>query len=381
MKRAQPASGGAVRTSGRSHRHPVGPRSAANTVHDLIAISNDLRSHITENLRCRGYGGLRPSFAPLLSRIWAGAVPQGRLAKQLGVSVQAASQTVGAAERVGYVARVPNPDDGRSKLVVVTDLGRRLVEEGAEATAARAAHYADHVGARRFARFETALLRLHAGLGPVNGEGPLGRIEPRGAVVVVVLLADRATGDLREAVVDGGRRAIRGTQVTALMHIGPHGARASDMARVQRVSRQAISATMRELEALGYVSRGSDDEDGRGVVFVLTEQGTRLVEDYVERIDAIERDYEAILGPARFAEFAETAYDLRHRIRLGSIMGDDPAAITAVRAGSARTGSELGYLAAELRRWLGDADAARLGQVLSQMSIAIEKAARFPGRS
>ena len=102
-------------------------RSAENTAHDLIAISNDLRRHINDDLAALGYVELRPSFAPLLSKLWQGGVPQGLLAEAMGVSAQAASQTVGLAEQAGYVVREPNPDDGRSKVVVLTDLGRQFV--------------------------------------------------------------------------------------------------------------------------------------------------------------------------------------------------------------------------------------------------------------
>jgi len=114
-------------------------RGVDNTIHDLIAVSNDLRRHIRADLAARGHAELRPSFAPLLTRIRAGGVPQGRLAEAMGVSPQAASQTVGLAEQAGYVTREPNPDDRRSKLVVLTDAGRAFVADGGAAIAARAA--------------------------------------------------------------------------------------------------------------------------------------------------------------------------------------------------------------------------------------------------
>jgi DNA-binding MarR family transcriptional regulator len=108
-------------------------RSADNLVHDLITIANDLRRHIDSTLAELAYEDRRPVFAPLLSLVWQGGVPQGRLAEALGVSPQAASQTVGLAERAGFVTRVSNPDDGRSKLVVLTELGRAFVADGAAA--------------------------------------------------------------------------------------------------------------------------------------------------------------------------------------------------------------------------------------------------------
>lgn len=344
------------------------PRSADNTVHDLIAISNDLRRHINDDLRRRGYGELRPSFAPLLSRIRGDGVPQGRLADELGVSVQAASQTVGLAEHAGYVTRVPNPNDGRSKLVVLTDLGRHFVEHGAMAIDTRAAQYAEHVGEGRLARFDAALTQLQAGL---DADARLvAAREPRRAMFAVVLLAERATDQLRAVMLDGGHDEIRGTQNTVLVHIGPHGARASELARARRVSRQAISSSLHEIEALGYLSRRHDDNDARGVVFVPTNRGRRLLADYVAGIEVTEGEYRIVLGPSRFAQFAATAHDLRHRIRLASTRESAPALppVDGYRI-VARPDHELLGLAVDLHRWLGAADSARLAELLGSATM------------
>lgn len=360
----------------RSDRLLDQPRSVDNTVHDLIAISNDLRRHLTEDLRALGYEDLRPAFGPLLSHVWERGLPQTSIAEALGVSVQAASQTVTAAEQAGYVTRMPNPDDGRSKLVTITESGRRLVGHGGEAIGGRSARYAEYVGARRLARLEAALLRLYTGLG-AQGQELLFPIESRSAIVASVPLAERATAELRDAVVASRTRAIRAAQTTALVHIAPHGARATDMARAQRVSRQAVSSTMRELEALGYVSRRRDESDGRGVVFTLTARGRGLVEDYVQCVDRLERDYEAILGRTDYVEFAATAYDLRHGIGLERAVAIDRAASGRMLTGSARTDQALADLADQLQRWLGIDDTARLAEELGRRHMDNERARRF----
>ncbi len=346
------------------------PRSADNTVHDLIAISNDLRRHINDDLRRRGYGDLRPSFAPLLSRIREDGIPQGRLADELGISVQAASQTVGLAEQAGYVTRVANPNDGRSKLVVLTDAGRRFVEHGAIAIDERSAQYAEHVGEGRLARFDAALVRLQAGLG-LDAEARLvTAIEPRRAIFAVVLLAQRATDQLRAVLLDGGHDEIRGTQNTVLVHIGQHGARASELARARRVSRQAISSTLHEIEALGYLSRRHDDNDARGVVFVPTKRGRRLLAEYIAGIELTEGEYRVVLGPSRFAQFAKTAHDLRHRIRLESTRESAPPRPPVDEHGIvARPDHELLGLAVDLHRWLGATDSARLAEFLGSATM------------
>ena len=50
------------------------------------------------------------------------------LADQAQMSKQSASVLVDQLERLGYVRRVPNPTDGRARLIVIEQRGRRAVE-------------------------------------------------------------------------------------------------------------------------------------------------------------------------------------------------------------------------------------------------------------
>lgn len=344
-------------------------RSAENTVHDLIAIASDLRRHIRADLAARGYTELRPAFAPLLTRIWQGPVPQGRLADALGVSPQAASQTVGSAEQAGYVTREPNPGDRRSKLVVLTPLGRSFVADGGAAIGTRAADYATYLGARRFARFDGALARLRVGLGIDEG-GPAASLAPGSSVMAVAAIASHAMASLRAAMDEGGHRGIGGTQNLVLVHIGPHGARSSELARAQRISRQAVSATLHELESLGYVTRHDDPSDARGVVFRPTRRGRSALGTYVAGIDALEARYTAELGAARFAALAGSAHELCSRIRLHrALEGAQGAAGEPGRIDAGRPAAELAELASELVGSLGPADALRLSELLGHVAV------------
>ena len=344
-------------------------RSAENTVHDLIAISNDLRRHINDDLAARGYLDLRPSFAPLLSRIRVHGVPQGKLADAMGVSPQAASQTVGLAVRAGYVTREPNPADRRSKLVVLSELGREFVADGAVAIATRAADYARFVGARPFAHFDNTLARMRAGLGIADDSAPVASLEPRTSIMSVSLLADHAMRELQAAMHAGGHDAISATQNLVLVHIGPDGARSSELARAQQVSRQAVSAILHDLEALGYVHRREDAIDARGVVFTPTRRGRRVLDDYVAGIDALEGMYEAVVGAARLADLARTARDLSHRILLERMLPTLAQPALVAPASGARRQTELAELATDLWRWLGQADAVRLTAMLRQLAL------------
>src|SRR5262245_1449695 len=127
-----PAMPPADRSRRRNGRAPAWSRYRGNAPRHLIAISRQLQSRALRELRERGFAGVRPSFTPLLSRLWHGPRPLSLLAEELAISAQACSQLVGHVETAGYLERRPNPDDGRSRVVRLTARGRALVEESVE---------------------------------------------------------------------------------------------------------------------------------------------------------------------------------------------------------------------------------------------------------
>ncbi len=65
-------------------------------------------------------------------RVFQRIAPEGSrlmdLADQAQMSKQSASVLVDQLERLGYVRRVPDPTDGRARLIVIEERGRRAVE-------------------------------------------------------------------------------------------------------------------------------------------------------------------------------------------------------------------------------------------------------------
>lgn len=97
-------------------------------------------------------------------RLMAGMDPDGTriavLAERAGIAKQTATSLVDHLERAGYVERVPDPADGRGRIVRFTARGwsvipvARAVEEQIEA------EWAAHLGPRRTAQLRDALERL-----------------------------------------------------------------------------------------------------------------------------------------------------------------------------------------------------------------------------
>lgn len=71
----------------------------------------------------RGHPDVRPAHGYAFQAIGADGATAGELGKRLGVTKQAAGQMVDELERLGYITREPDPDDGRRRLVKLTPRG------------------------------------------------------------------------------------------------------------------------------------------------------------------------------------------------------------------------------------------------------------------
>lgn len=79
-----------------------------------------LREFVTR-VEAAGYDDLRPIHGMVFQALRGSGATSTELAEHLGVTKQAAGQIVDELERKGYLTRLPHPDGGRRKLVVLTD--------------------------------------------------------------------------------------------------------------------------------------------------------------------------------------------------------------------------------------------------------------------
>ena len=99
------------------------------------------------------------------ARVAARIAPNGSrvsdLAEQARVSKQSAASLVEQLEKAGYVERVPDPTDGRARLVRLTPRSRRVAEAADAEVECVLAEWADHIGNDR-------LQQLHEILGDLR---------------------------------------------------------------------------------------------------------------------------------------------------------------------------------------------------------------------
>lgn len=97
-------------------------------------------------------------------RIFARIGPSGTRLSDLAAQAQVTKATAGfivdQLERSGLVRRVPDPDDGRARLVTITDKGQHAVQLAAEEVAAVEEEWTAHLGPRRMRQLRQTLTQL-----------------------------------------------------------------------------------------------------------------------------------------------------------------------------------------------------------------------------
>lgn len=345
---------------------PAWPRYRDNLARHLIGIARDVQLRLMGHLLSeRSYLGLRPSFGVPISLVAQAPRPVSELARALAISAQAASQLVGLAEQAGYLARTRDPEDRRARRVVLTEAGERLVRDAANHLRAIGAEHARRVGASDYQRFESALAKLVASLELTprpSGRAALPGLGRAPAAGLLPILSTHVEQSLMRTTSQRGHTGLKLSHGQILTLIGPSGARLHRLAELHRVSRQAISATARDLEALDIVARDGDPADRRGVIVRLTDRGRKLIEDSVEALDALERDWRKRIDAAEFDALEQVARRLYEALALETEILRDAFAPTTPGPLPA---AELARIASRLRDRLGSEDAARLAARLA----------------
>src|SRR5512133_1317421 len=119
-----------------------------------------METRVFEGLAAAGFADLTPAQARVFQRI----APEGSrltdLAAQAAITKQSAGFLVDQLERNGYVERVPDPADGRARLVRIAERGTRSVEASRRIVAQVEAEWTAHLGERRMTQLRRILTDL-----------------------------------------------------------------------------------------------------------------------------------------------------------------------------------------------------------------------------
>ncbi len=107
-----------------------------------------------------GFEDMTPAQGRIAARIGPHGTRLTDLAEQALVTKQTAGHQVDQLERAGYVRRVPDPTDGRARLVQMAERGREVVALARKIEHEVEAEWTAHLGDETAAQLRAALERL-----------------------------------------------------------------------------------------------------------------------------------------------------------------------------------------------------------------------------
>lgn len=129
-----------------------------------------LNELVSAGLAERGFADLRPAHGTIGQHIADRGSRVTELAQLAQLSKPTVVYLVNDLERLGYVERIPDPADGRAKLVRFTERGARAQEAAREIVAQIEHDWSQLLGRRDFDTLRGLLQRLHEALWPSQGD-------------------------------------------------------------------------------------------------------------------------------------------------------------------------------------------------------------------
>ena len=120
-----------------------------------------VRRRMLERLHERGFDDLDAPHLNLFQYPGPQDMRPSDLAARLRMSKQALNYLLGELERSGYIGRRPDPEDMRSRRIVLTRRGHSVVRVIREAVGDTEREWAQELGPKRFAQLRALLLELN----------------------------------------------------------------------------------------------------------------------------------------------------------------------------------------------------------------------------
>jgi DNA-binding MarR family transcriptional regulator len=127
----------------------------------LMFIAHRATEHrVMQRIAEVGAGDITLAQARLLQRLAPEPMRLTDLADQAGVTKQTAGGLVDQLEAAGYLRRVPDPSDGRARLVTLSDYAVELCEVAAREVEVIESEWREYLGDKQFDAMRAALIAL-----------------------------------------------------------------------------------------------------------------------------------------------------------------------------------------------------------------------------
>jgi DNA-binding MarR family transcriptional regulator len=118
-----------------------------------------LGHRILEGVQAAGHP-IRMAHSIVFVHIEIDGIRLTKLAARASMTPQAMGELVDDLQQLGYVERIPDPSDGRAKLIMLTDRGLDILQAGFDTISAIEADLAASLGPRRLKDLRTVLRKI-----------------------------------------------------------------------------------------------------------------------------------------------------------------------------------------------------------------------------
>jgi DNA-binding MarR family transcriptional regulator len=120
-----------------------------------------VRARMLERLHEHGFGDIEAAHLVLLQYPGPEGLRPSELAARISMSKQAVNYQLGQLERLGYLARVPDPADQRSKRIALTERGYAVIPVIRAAVGEVEDEWSRELGSTKFTRIRDLLVELN----------------------------------------------------------------------------------------------------------------------------------------------------------------------------------------------------------------------------
>lgn len=103
-----------------------------------------------------------------------------------------------------------------------------------------------------------------------------------------------------------GYPEVKTAYMPFLMNIEIEGITNNELAQKLRVSKQAMSKTLKELEKLNLIEAKPNPTDARSSIILLTTYGMKMVIHTRKKLDNLTKDYIAVIGKKKFYDMIDS---------------------------------------------------------------------------
>jgi DNA-binding MarR family transcriptional regulator len=107
-----------------------------------------------------------------------------------------------------------------------------------------------------------------------------------------------------------GYSDIKIAHVPVIMNIGLEGITNTELSKRLKISRQAMSKTIRELQHLNYIIVKPSEKDKRSLLLFLSDRGMKMVVTAKKRVNKLTNTYKERVGDKKFDQTVSVLLDL-----------------------------------------------------------------------